>query len=245
MSTPILKQGSRGENVKKLQRKLGVDADGDLGPITWRAWRSRFVELGGWGFVGSTARARRRWDLVMGAKPTAAEAKRAAKRRQAVAVGPAGTLAFARKYVGRAEYPSNRGSWGLNAWQSELAGGGSWLNGAPWCGIFVWASLTKGAGVKGLNSRCAAVAYIYADAAAGRNGWRSRHGRTEGKPGDAVILFGTSTHVGLIEKRVPGGYITIEGNTSSGNGGSQADGGGCYRRTRPYSAVVACCRPRY
>jgi hypothetical protein len=60
-----------------------------------------------------------------------------------------------------------------------------------------------------------------------------------------VILFGTSTHVGLIEKRVPSGYQTIEGNTSPGNAGSQSNGGGCFRRVRPYSSVVACCRPRY
>jgi len=241
MTTPILRKGSRGNDVKRLQRQLGVDPDGDLGTITWSAWRSDFKARGGWGFSGTTARARRRWNLVMGATPTAAEKKRAEKTTKT----PAGALTWGRQFIGRTESPSNRGSWGLNAWQAELAAGGTWLHAAPWCGIYVWACLTKGARVKGLTSRCAAVAYIYADAAAGRNGWKSRHGRTDGKPGDAVILFGTSTHVGLIEKRVPGGYITLEGNTSSGNAGSQSNGGGCYRRTRPYSAVVACCRPNY
>jgi hypothetical protein len=241
VSTPILRIGSKGQNVRRLQTVLGVTVDGELGKVTWAAWRARFVERGGWGFTGTTKRARRRWDLVMGGTQTAAEKKRAAKHQG----GPNGALTFGRRYIGRAEHPSNRGTWGLNAWQLELASGGAWLNAAPWCGIYVWACLTKGAGVKGLNSRCAAVNFIYLDAAAGRNGWRSRHGRTEGKPGDAVILFGTSTHVGLIEKRVPGGYQTIEGNTSPGNGGSQSNGGGCYRRVRPYSAVVACCRPNY
>jgi len=40
-------------------------------------------------------------------------------------------------------------------------------------------------------------------------------------------------HVGLVLYRLPGGMIrTVEGNTSPGTGGSQADGGGVYRRFR-------------
>jgi hypothetical protein len=241
MSTPILKKGARGAHVRTLQRELGVPDDGELGPVTWRAWRDRFTQLGGWGFAGSPARARRRWTLVMHpSRATAAETKRAGKRNQ----GVDGALAFGRRYLGKTESPagSNTAGWGLGGWILQLLG---LKFGVAWCGVYVWACLTKGAGVKGLTYRCAAVRYIYDDAARGVNGWRSRHGPRDGQPGDALILFGTSTHVALIEKRVPGGYQTLEGNTSAGNAGSQSNGGGCYRRTRPYSAVVACCRPRY
>lgn len=256
----VLKKGDRGPRVAELQRALErrgigrglgrLDDDGDLGPTTWAYWERAYEALGGkpGTFDGGTTRAKRRYRLVrFPGLRTPLELARAArwKPNPSGGTGAAAALAFGRQYLGKTEHPSNRGTWGLNAWQSELAGGGSWLNAAPWCGIYVWACLTKGAGVKGLTSRCAAVAFIYADAAAGRNGWRSRHARDQGRPGDAVILFGTSTHVGLIEKRVVGGYQTLEGNTSPGTGGSQSNGGGCYRRVRPYSAVVACCRPNH
>lgn len=258
MSSIVLTKGDKGPAVAKLQRALNkrgvqrglgrLDVDSDLGSATWAYWERVYEALGGkpGTFSGGTTRALRRYRIVrFPGLRTPLELARAAKWKKPTATGPNAALAFAKRYIGKTENPSNRGTWGLNAWQSELAGGGTWLNAAPWCGIYVWASLTKGAGVKGLTSRCAAVRFIYDDAAAGRNGWKSRHGRTEGKPGDAVILFGASTHVGLIVKKVPGGYLTREGNTSSGNGGSQSNGGGAFERVRPYSAVVACCRPNY
>jgi hypothetical protein len=253
----VIQLGEKGSHVRSLQRSVNnrlesrrpsaqIEVDGEWGPRSKEACRIAGHLLG----VDEAGSNPGRCQLVVRhpSERTKLELNRAEARMKAedkAAAGPSGALAFARTYVGKTEYPSNRGAWGLSAWQRELAGGGSWLDGAPWCGIFVWAALTKGAHVKGLNSRCAAVSFIYADAGAGRNGWKSRHARNAGQPGDAVILFGTSTHVGLIEKRVPGGYQTIEGNTSSGNAGSQSNGGGCFRRVRPYSAVVACCRPNY
>ena len=42
-----------------------------------------------------------------------------------------------------------------------------------------------------------------------------------------------------------GNGVTIEGNTSSGNAGSQDNGGGVFRRKRPASVIVGCARPRY
>lgn len=163
--------------------------------------------------------------------------------------GPHVALRWARDYVGNTESPpgSNKGEWGLTNWQRTL---GEWLVGQPWCGTFVGTALIR-AGVKGINSRVAAVVLILEDAMNGRNGFRSvvyrrqtGHGAvSKGRLGDLVGLYGESTHVAMIEKRVPGGYATVEGNTSPGASGSQANGGGVYRRIRPDSAVVYIVRP--
>lgn len=49
----------------------------------------------------------------------------------------------------------------------------------------------------------------------------------------------------LIEKRVPGRYICVGGNTSDRSGGSQSNGGMVARNVRPDSAVVYIVRPQY
>lgn len=163
--------------------------------------------------------------------------------------GPGRALDEARRFLGKTEYPagSNTAPWGLASWIKACLG----LNyGVAWCGVTVHHCLTK-AGVKGLNGRCASVYFICEDAANSRYGWdklvyRRHTGKgavTAGRPGDAVGLYGESTHVAMIEKRVPGGYATLEGNTSPGNAGSQSNGGGMYRRIRPDSAVVYIARP--
>jgi len=73
----------------------------------------------------------------------------------------------------------------------------------------------------------------------------------DAQPGD-IILFDWNPsggdgadHVGIVEKNC-GNYVqTIEGNTSSGNSGSQSNGGGVWRRTRAWSTVYMIVRPAY
>ncbi len=183
-----------------------------------------------------------RGTLTTRRKQVAAAERVVRRHRPDTTSGPAKALREARKYVGKTESPagSNTAPWGLAAWTKRFLG----LNyGVAWCGIYVGHCL-EAAGVK-LNGRVASVYFIYEDAGNGRNGWAKRVSIGEARPGDAIGLFGTSTHVGLIEKRVPGGFQTLEGNTSSGNSGSQANGGGCFRRVRPYSAVAYIARPNY
>lgn len=176
--------------------------------------------------------------------------KQVAEARAVLARHPAGsrrgaTLTEARKWIGKTESPygSNKAPWGLMAWQSAL---GSWLVGQAWCGTFVYHCLTVGGKVEGLTYRCAAVRFIEEDARAGRNGWKKTVPIKDALPGDAVTFFG-GAHVGIVEvNHYAQGYLTtIEGNTSAGNSGSQSNGGGCFRRTRPLSAVHVVCRPRY
>lgn len=117
---------------------------------------------------------------------------------------------------------------------------GSYL-GAPWCGIFCGYVL-KRAGVRGVSSRIAAVAYIEDDARAGRapfRAWRGARDTRDVRRGDLVVLFGRGVHVELVVEvdRARGRVVSIGGNTSPGSAGSQSNGGGCYRRVRPLSDV--------
>lgn len=132
---------------------------------------------------------------------------------------------------------------GIRAWQKACAGGGSWLYNQPWCGVRCY-DLLKHAGVKGLGSWMASVSLIESKARAKSGcfrGWTTDPRKV--LRGDLVVLFGQGVHVGLVREVVcdkrgnPLYLITEEGNTSSGNGGSQANGGGCFRRVRSLGDV--------
>lgn len=265
-----LKARDTGPAVLRLQQALNqrsrarqlplISEDGDLGPDTASAVQRVGRALGATeetlrqarasGVIGVGLQRIIRWP----AGRTPAQLARAAARkrhRPKTTTGPARALAWARQYIGKTEQPpaSNTAPWGLTQWQRDLA---QWLVGAAWCGTLVGTAL-RHAGVQDITSRVASVWFILEDALAGRNGFRrvvyrrrTGHGDvTAGQPGDAVGLFSESTHVALIEKRVPGGYQTVEGNTSPGTAGDQANGGGVWRRIRPDSAVAYIVRPNY
>jgi cell wall-associated NlpC family hydrolase len=50
-------------------------------------------------------------------------------------------------------------------------------------------------------------------------------------------------HVGIVSSNDGKNLLCYEGNTSSGKGGSQANGDGVYLRKRPYSLVMGVARP--
>lgn len=135
---------------------------------------------------------------------------------------------------------SNRGPR-ITDWQRHY---GDWLVGQPWCGVFVGQALER-AGVKGITSRVAAVTFIKDDAAAGRNGFAKLVPASQAQPGDAVILYGHNVHVELVIENRGSFLVCAGGNTSPGNSGSQANGGGCYVRHRPMSIVHAVARPNW
>ena len=70
----------------------------------------------------------------------------------------------------------------------------------------------------------------------------------DARPGDIVIYDwdgGGTDHVGFVEKNLGGGTLqTIEGNTSSGDYGSQSAGNGVWRRVRNHS-IAYVIRPAY
>lgn len=168
----------------------------------------------------------------------------ARKRKTSKPLTPRGkALRWASSHRGRTEQPpgsnTDKRKDGIRKAQVDCAGGGSWLIGQPWCGVWCFNAL-QAAGVKGITSRLASVALIEDDAKAKRGpfrGWTTNPSKAQ--RGDLVVLFGRGVHVALLrEVDVKRGVIyTDEGNTSSGSAGSQDNGGGSYRRVRPLSAV--------
>jgi hypothetical protein len=133
---------------------------------------------------------------------------------------------------------------GITAAQLRCANGGRWLIGQPWCGVWAFNAL-RAAGVHGITSRMASVTLIEQDATARRRPFREwipkpartgRHWRRINR-GDLVVMFGPGVHVETLRStawiyRRLGLVVTDGGNTSSGDAGSQANGGGSYRRLR-------------
>lgn len=173
-------------------------------------------------------------------KVEVARLTRIVRRERALASGPGKAIAEARRFVGKYESAGpNRAPW-LDPLEREFG-----FLGAPYCGIGVGHCL-RAAGVQGITSRVAAVAYIEDDSHAGRDGFVNLVGHTEGRPGDALGLFGRGVHVELIVSRHSWGYSTIGFNTSpEGGSGSQSNGGGVYLRKRPFSVVHFVARPHW
>lgn len=116
------------------------------------------------------------------------------------------------------------------------------VNGYAWCATFVVA-MARRVGIK-LPSESA-----YTPSMA--NGFKPLNRLPQAGdlaffdfPADGVNRI---QHVGIVESiDFRRGQVTcIEGNTSSGEIGSQSNGGGVYRRTRPFSHVVGFGRPNY
>jgi len=147
------------------------------------------------------------------------------------------------RHRGATEQPpgsnTDRRSDGIHHAQVACAGGGTWLVGQPWCGVWCWNAL-HAAGVRHLSARMASVSAIEDDARARRapfRGWTTNPAHA--LRGDLVVLFGRGVHVELIrEVNLKRRYLVTDGgNTSPGNGGSQDNGGGAFRRVRPFSAI--------
>ena len=145
------------------------------------------------------------------------------------------------KHVGITEQPpgsnTDQRRDGIRAAQDGCANG-TWLRGQPWCGCWAWAGL-HAAGV--LERGAYWMASVAAIENRARKGWWPfkmwTMDRTKVKRGDLVVLFGHGIHVETVRRVGRHHLYTWGGNTSSGNGGSQSNGGGAYRRVREYSQV--------
>ena len=117
-------------------------------------------------------------------------------------------------------------------------------SGVPYCAMFVtW--VLRAAGMEPVGGDFAYVPYgINAANAAGR-----LVPKYQAIPGDYLCFDwdgdGIADHVGFVEANRGSWVQTIEGNTSSGQAGSQSNGGGVYRRARSWDDVVAVIRPEY
>ena len=114
------------------------------------------------------------------------------------------------------------------------------MNNVSWCMEFIWWCM-KQAGMDWFKTAsCTACYKHYASRAVSRDALRK---------GDIVFFdwdhSGDCDHVGIVESVGSSRITTIEGNTSSGNAGSQSNGDGVYRRYRTRSQIAKAIRPAY
>lgn len=139
---------------------------------------------------------------------------------------------------------------GIRRAQDRLA---RWLVGKAWCGTWVAnALLAAGVNFHGVEPWELASVKRIEELARARRGpfrsWRSGSaGLANAMRGDVIVLFGEGKHVAIL-RSIDWDARTIrteEGNTSSGNAGSQSDGGGSFPRVRPFSAIHGVARVDY
>lgn len=123
---------------------------------------------------------------------------------------------------------------------SNTYGAAYGMNNVSWCMEFIWWCF-KQAGMDWYKTASCTACYMhYASRAVSRNSLRK---------GDIVFFdwdgSGDCDHVGIVESVGSSRITTIEGNTSSGNSGSQSNGDGVYRRYRTYSQIAKAIRPAY
>lgn len=128
---------------------------------------------------------------------------------------------------------------------------GKWygLNKQPWCAMFVsWCFHVANESKK----IAAQTEKGFASCDAGLK-WFAKKGKLvpigQAQEGDIVFFQfdddAQPDHVGLVVKNNPRKKLleTVEGNTSPNKKGSQSNGGGVYRKKRPYATVMAIARP--
>jgi hypothetical protein len=240
-------QGDVNRRLAAWDVSLVLDVDGDYGMVSRDAAASCLYGLGvdeGGGFDGVSPtdrlKIRHGWDSLTSEEKTrqrdrAGWRKRLADRYSGGSVEVA--LAFARARIGVTENPagsnSDRGTGAtgsgknIDRWERMcLMGAG------PWCGCFVNACLVAAGFPSDFRLRfCPSLEGM---AKSGQGGWSWVPAGGTVRPGD-VVLYGSSVaqHQGLVET-VSGGRdtSTIEGNTGTGPGGSQSNGGIVARRRR-------------
>lgn len=114
------------------------------------------------------------------------------------------------------------------------------MNNVSWCMEFIWWCMKQAGMDFYKTASCTACYKHYASRAVSKNSLRK---------GDIVFFdwdhSGDCDHVGIVEYVGSSRITTIEGNTSSGNSGSQSNGDGVYRRYRTYSQIAKAIRPAY
>ena len=229
--------------IKGLQAWAGIQATGSLGAATY-AFLTRVTVP-----VGRPNEGQRAMDAYA----------LSLLRRAAVAQKPPPdkistrelALAHMKRRVGYTEQPASSNcdsrSDGIRTAQDHTAQNGTWLRYQPWCGCWCYYALET-AGVPAIGSWMASVASVedYARARAKCfAGWTTDRSRI--KAGDLVVIGGRGVHVGMVRGPLQGdgGLPTVEGNTSSGPGGSQSNGGGAFERVRYPSEIYGFAIVRY
>lgn len=156
-------------------------------------------------------------------------------------------LYCARQWIGYSRWDDPEPGTVFGRWYAELVGDSYFgESGVPYCAMFASYCLNW-AGVKAAGLPGSYVPWILsANSDAGR-----LVSNEDAQPGDLVMFDwqgdGVADHIGIVEENHAdeGWMQTIEGNTSSGSGGSQSNGGGVYRRARNYGSIIGVARPYY
>lgn len=136
------------------------------------------------------------------------------------------------------------------------------MNGEPWCSIYEWwcgDEASEKFGKDNPIAHNASAAYIQEDTVAKGGSWIMRKtksnatklsGQKKAKEGDIIDFdFGANDlyrrHTGLCIGVIGDEYVTIEGNTSSDDRGSQSNGGMVAIRRRSYKDVCSIVRPKF
>lgn len=151
-------------------------------------------------------------------------------------------LEIAEKEVGTTEYPKNSNKVKYNDWYYGRTVSGSSY---PWCACFIsWLFNQVDASLIKKSALCAAIGNWFKN--------KNRFKKDNPKIGDVVFFKftgGTSNwtnHVGIIvEVLENGNIVTIEGNTSFDDAGSQSNGGAVAKKIRTTKNVVGYGVPEY
>lgn len=253
----------KGNDVKELQQAVNrqlkhfkidhqITVDGEFGPMTLLAVKQVAIGMGVGGLSRRALKRRRVTmsvqELVRGLRKKSRREKlttiarkpfrRKLRKRYAKTPGQV-ALAWAIQQIGITENPagSNTGPH-IDTWQAFWG-----LHGAQWCGVFAGYAVKKTAGAK-VTSWLPYAPSITNDARANRNGLKAVP-YEQARAGDLVTFWG-GQHIGLVDHIDAQGRLhTVEGNTSSGVGGSQSNGGGVFARIRGRSDVDVIARPDY
>ena len=215
-----------GNDVKRLQRKLGIDADGVYGPITARAVATSKRLLGFPPAQWKTGASIDYLEYLYGERPLAAEfKKRADKAKQddakKLGAGAKGAsarkraLQFALQHRNVVEQPlgKNRGPV-IDRWQRECGHPpfrSAAEEGWPWCGVFIRACYHHGARID-LDNRVADTSWIYYRAKANTSGLKMVP-LAQAKGGDLLLTGKIGQHVAMVREDYTGGNVrTVEGN---------------------------------
>lgn len=176
----------------------------------------------------------------------AVEKRRAARVKKKIdgTMGRPKAVRWALSRVGVVERPpfSNRGPY-ITDW--ILMGGGQ--PGWAWCQYFCNAGLKVGGGEQLMSGYTPQVV----EWARARKHGLKIVSWSQAAPGDFVYFKfpGLSSdicdHVGLLISHDAGTVTCVEGNTSPTSGGSQANGGGVFKKTRNKGVVAYVVRPTY
>lgn len=150
-------------------------------------------------------------------------------------------LRYGRSLLGRTEVPPGTN---CTPFLAESFG----LRCCAWCGKFCGNCMMHGGVGRAdlVRDGILSVAAIEDSARAGRvpfTSWSANP--ASARMGDLVVLFGRGVHVELVRAVVGQTVHTYGGNTSSGTGGSQSNGGGVFARVRPFSAVHGIAHANY